>query len=192
MHKILYEAAARIRSSQPESRYNRELENSEGNLDGLKLSGHDLAITEISPHPRHKKQMKPHQLEGFNFLLSNLITENPGGCILAHAPGSGKTFMIISFMQSFLAHYPDARPLVVLPKGILPTWKREFQRWQVEDISLLDFYSMKADNRLQQSEVLKQWVDKRSILFLGYKQFSTIVSGDRTCKMTAYCREVLL
>ncbi|XP_074286198.1 protein CHROMATIN REMODELING 35-like isoform X1 [Silene latifolia] len=187
-----YIKAARIRSSRPGSRYDRELENSEGNLDGLKLSGHDLAVTEISPHPRHKKQMKPHQLEGFNFLLSNLITENPGGCILAHAPGSGKTFMIISFMQSFLAHYPDARPLVVLPKGILPTWKREFQRWQVEDISLLDFYSMKAENRHQQSEVLKQWVDKKSILFLGYKQFSTIVSGDRTCKMTAYCREVLL
>uniref|UniRef100_A0A803LDM3 Uncharacterized protein n=2 Tax=Chenopodium quinoa TaxID=63459 RepID=A0A803LDM3_CHEQI len=136
--------------------------------------------------------MKPHQSEGFNFLLSNLMTENPGGCILAHAPGSGKTFMIISFMQSFLAQYPDARPLVVLPKGILPTWKKEFQRWQVEDIPLLDFYSMKAENRFQQKEVLRQWVEQRSILFLGYKQFSTIVTGDSSCKATAYCQEVLL
>ena len=61
-----------------------------------KLSWVDLAVKEVSAHPRHKKQMKPHQLEGFNFLLSNLITEKTGGYILAHAPGSGKTFMIIS------------------------------------------------------------------------------------------------
>lgn len=109
--------------------------------------------------------MKPHQVEGFNFLLSNLVTDNPGGCILAHAPGSGKTFMIISFIQSFMAKYPFARPLVVLPRGILPAWKKEFQRWQVEDIPL---YYVKADGRSQQLEVLKQWAAKRSILFLGY------------------------
>ncbi|KAL2926533.1 Protein CHROMATIN REMODELING 35 [Bienertia sinuspersici] len=187
-----YIKAARVRTYRSDSRSNRENDDTDTNLDGIKLPGHDLAVTEISAHPRHKKQMKPHQLEGFNFLLSNLITENPGGCILAHAPGSGKTFMIISFMQSFLAQYPDARPLVVLPKGILPTWKKEFQRWQVEDIPLLDFYSMKADNRIQQKEVLKQWVEQRSILFLGYKQFSTIVTGDSSCKTTAYCQEVLL
>lgn len=187
-----YIKAARVRSYRSDSRSNRDNDDTDIHLDGIKLPGHDLAVTEISAHPRHKKQMKPHQLEGFNFLLSNLITENPGGCILAHAPGSGKTFMIISFMQSFLAQYPDARPLVVLPKGILPTWKKEFQRWQVEDIPLLDFYSMKADNRIQQKEVLKQWVEQRSILFLGYKQFSTIVTGDSSCKITAYCQEVLL
>lgn len=117
--------------------------------------------------------MKPHQVEGFNFLLSNLVTDNPGGCILAHAPGSGKTFMIISFMQSFMAKYPFARPLVVLPRGILPTWKKEFQRWQVEDIPLYDCYShAKADSRAHQLDVLKKWAAKRSILFLGYSSMS--------------------
>jgi len=85
---------------------------------GMKGHEHDLAVTEVCPHPKHRKQMKSHQIEGFNFLLSNLVSENPGGCILAHAPGCRKTFMIISFMQSFLARYPDATPLVVLPKGI--------------------------------------------------------------------------
>ncbi|KAL7259381.1 hypothetical protein ACSBR1_005306 [Camellia fascicularis] len=97
--------------------------------------------------------MKPHQVEGFNFLLSNLVAENLGGCIMAHTPGSRKTFMIISFMQSFMAKYSHARPLVVLPRGILATWKKEFLRWQVEDIPLYDFYSVKADNRAQQLEV---------------------------------------
>ena len=54
--------------------------------DGVKQSGQDSAIIEIGAHPRHKNQMKPHQVEGFNFLLSNLVAENRGGCILAHAP----------------------------------------------------------------------------------------------------------
>ncbi|XP_030549550.1 protein CHROMATIN REMODELING 35-like [Rhodamnia argentea] len=160
-------------------------------LAGFDLPLDDLAVTEIAAHPRHMKQMKPHQVEGFNFLVSNLITDNPGGCILAHAPGSGKTFMMISFMQSFLAKYPHARPLVVLPKGILPTWKKEFQTWQVEDIPLLDFYN-KADSRSQQLEVLKQWINQKSILFLGYKQFSAIVCDSGASAHSIKCQEILL
>jgi DNA repair and recombination RAD54-like protein len=63
-----------------------------------------------------------------------------------------------------------------MPKGILATWKKEFATWQVEDIPLIDFYSSKADKRSRQLDVLEQWVKQRSILFLGYKQFSVIVS----------------
>ncbi|KAK6946526.1 SNF2, N-terminal, partial [Dillenia turbinata] len=175
-----------------EPRSSKDGERIESSLDGLKLSEHDFAVTEISAHPRHMKQMKPHQVEGFNFLLRNLVTDNPGGCILAHAPGSGKTFMIISFMQSFLAKYPHARPLVVLPKGILPTWRKEFRRWQIEDIPLYDFYTPKAESRAQQLQVLKKWVDDRSILFLGYKQFSSIICGTQSSSEASACQEILL
>ncbi|CAL4998004.1 unnamed protein product [Urochloa decumbens] len=157
----------------------------------VKLS-EDFIVADIAIHPRHAKQMRPHQLEGFNFLVKNLIGDKPGGCILAHAPGSGKTFMLISFIQSFLARYPSARPLVVLPKGILGTWKREIQRWQVQDIPLYDFYSVKAEKRVDQLEVLKSWEDRMSILFLGYKQFSTIISDDSGSKAAVACRERLL
>uniref|UniRef100_A0A0E0I051 Helicase ATP-binding domain-containing protein n=1 Tax=Oryza nivara TaxID=4536 RepID=A0A0E0I051_ORYNI len=152
----------------------------------------DFIVSDIAIHPRHAKQMRPHQLEGFSFLVKNLVGDKPGGCILAHAPGSGKTFMLISFIQSFLAKYPSARPLVVLPKGILGTWKREFQRWQVEDIPLYDFYSVKADKRTEQLEVLKSWEARMSILFLGYKQFSRIICGDGDGNIAAACRDRLL
>lgn len=180
------------RSYFQESKSTKDKEGIDISHDGVKMSGQEFTVAEISAHPRHWKQMKPHQIEGFNFLLSNLVTEDPGGCILAHAPGSGKTFMIISFMQSFLAKYPHARPLVVLPRGILSTWKKEFQRWQVEDIPLLDFYSVKAENRAQQLEVLQQWASQRSILFLGYKQFSTIVCDNENSKAATHCQEILL
>ncbi|KAI3712196.1 hypothetical protein L1987_70746 [Smallanthus sonchifolius] len=162
-------------------------------LDGVKLPKTDFCASELTVHPRHKKQMKPHQIEGFNFLLSNLgSSENPGGCILAHAPGSGKTFLLISFIQSFMAKYPDARPLVILPRGILGTWKKEFIRWQVEDLLLLDMYSGKTDGRGQQLEVLKKWANQRSILFLGYQLFSSIVCDNDTSPVSALCQDILL
>ena len=102
-----------------ESRSDRSGEAAGPVLDGVRSPGKDFSVGDISAHPRHKKQMKPHQVEGFNFLLSNLVSENPGGCILAHAPGSGKTFMLISFIQSFMAKYPDARPFAPVESGLL-------------------------------------------------------------------------
>ncbi|XP_017229267.1 protein CHROMATIN REMODELING 35 [Daucus carota subsp. sativus] len=158
----------------------------------MRSSGHDLVATEFYAHPRHSKVMKPHQVAGFNFLARNLVNDNPGGCILAHAPGSGKTLMIISFIQSFMAKDPSARPLVVLPKGILPIWKKEFLSWQVDKVPLLDFYSVNATGRTQQLEVLKQWVNTRSILFLGYMQFTSIVCDDSSDENTSTCQKFLL
>ncbi|KAL2477056.1 SNF2 domain-containing protein/helicase domain-containing protein [Forsythia ovata] len=175
-----------------DGRSSKDMDQTEILPDGFKPSATEFTVADIYPHPRHKRVMKPHQVEGFNFLLSNLVTDNPGGCIMAHAPGSGKTFMIISFLQSFMAKYPFARPLVVLPRGILAIWKKEFLRWQVEDLPLYDFYSVKADSRSQQLEVLKEWAKERSILFLGYKQFSSIVCDSDNGKIPAACQEILL
>lgn len=159
---------------------------------GLKSQEHDLLLAEIAIHPRHQKMMRPHQLEGFNFLVRNLLSEKPGGCILAHAPGSGKTFMLISFIQSFFGKFPFSRPLIILPKGILSTWKKEFNKWQVEEIPLFDLYSVKAEGRSKQLDVLKSWEEKKSILFMGYKQFANIVCDDRETGAAYACKEYLL
>jgi DNA repair and recombination RAD54-like protein len=124
-------------------------------------------------------------------LIKNLADENdPGGCILAHAPGSGKTFMVISFVQSFLARYPAGRPLIILPKGILATWRTEFLHWQIEKIPLYDFYSSKAGTRSEQLKVLNLWEENKSILLVGYEQFSHIIS-DQTCKSEAVQEKLL-
>ncbi|KAF9588599.1 hypothetical protein IFM89_013686 [Coptis chinensis] len=180
------------RTYMSESRSTKEREDREASAFSGVNTSHDLAVCDISVHPRHMKQMKAHQLEGFNFLVRNLVSGDPGGCILAHAPGSGKTFMIISFIQSFLAKYPHARPLVVLPKGILATWKKEFSIWQVEDFPLYDFYTSKAESREEQLIILKQWVEHKGILFLGYKQFANIVSKSDINSSAAACHDILL
>ncbi|CBI38030.3 unnamed protein product, partial [Vitis vinifera] len=128
-----YTKVKRSRTYMYEPRNTKDREPTDDPSDGLGFSEHNLTVTEIHAHPRHSMQMKPHQVEGFNFLVSNLVAENPGGCILAHAPG-----------------------------------------------------------RPQQLEVLKQWVAEKSILFLGYKQFSSIVCGDGASKATIACQEILL
>ncbi|KAL5217914.1 hypothetical protein ABZP36_018598 [Zizania latifolia] len=166
--------------------------------DADEIANPSRAILEMVPdalsiHPQHSQKMKPHQVEGFNFLIKNLADENnPGGCILAHAPGSGKTFLLISFVHSFLARYPAGRPLIILPKGILTTWRTEFLRWQVEDIPLYDFYSSKADKRSEQLKVLNLWEGSRSILLLGYQQFACIVSDHTSDIEAIMCQEKLL
>ncbi|RVX12210.1 Protein chromatin remodeling 35 [Vitis vinifera] len=172
--------------------YTKDGKPTDDHSDGLRFSENDSSVTVIHAHPRHGRQMKPHQVEGFNFLVSNLVADDPGGCILANAPGSGKTFMIISFMQSFLTKHPEVRSLVVLPKSILATWKKEFLTWQVEDIPLYDFYSVKADRPSQQLDVLKQWVVEKSILFLGHTQFTAIVSGDGASEAELTCQELIM
>ncbi|KAK1262915.1 DNA repair and recombination protein RAD54 [Acorus gramineus] len=136
------------------SQNTKESDQNESQIFGLKEFDNELAGADISVHPRHSKQMRSHQIEGFNFL------------------------------------YPHARPLIVLPKGILATWKKEFDRWQVEEIPIFDLYAVKL--RSQQLEVLDRWIEVKSILFCGYKQFSTIVCGSTSCKTTAACRERLL
>ncbi|PNT66962.1 hypothetical protein BRADI_3g18907v3, partial [Brachypodium distachyon] len=130
----------------------------------------DFIFEDAAIHPMHAKEIRLHQFEGFKFLVKNLMsTSDPGGCIIAHAPGSGKTFMVISFIQSFLAKHSSARVLVVLPKGIVGTWKREFQRWQVEDIPMYDFYSAKANTRTGHLKVLNSWASHKIVQWLLHK-----------------------
>lgn len=125
---LLYQSTRKSYYYEPHGSRNNADDNTD--FESLKLPQDDFEVTEIAIHPRHRKLIKSHQMEGFDFLVKNLVSESPSGCILAHAPGSGKTFMLIAFIQSFLAKYPSARPLVILPKGILPTWKRELQRYR--------------------------------------------------------------
>lgn len=63
--------------------------------------------------PHLERHMQKHQKEGFEFLWRNLAgldsrrqpfwpPREPGGCVLSHAPGTGKSFLVISFLQSYM------------------------------------------------------------------------------------------
>ncbi len=78
-----------------------------------------LGIPGLEVHPSLEEALHLHQLDGFKFLSRHLVEEDAGGCMLAFAPGTGKTFLVISFLQSFLTQVPHAKPVVVAPKGML-------------------------------------------------------------------------
>lgn len=75
--------------------------------DSDKLSHQSGSVLDLIPCDSSK--MYPHQLEGFEFMwkniagstdlkdLSNSEPNDVGGCIISHAPGTGKTCMTILF-----------------------------------------------------------------------------------------------
>jgi DNA repair and recombination RAD54-like protein len=103
---------------------------------------HGPGMTETSLFdaiPELEKYMQKHQKEGFQFLWRNLAGLGPGGlmteiggCVLSHAPGTGKTFLIISFLQSYMSANPNCRPLIIAPKIMLQPWEQEFRKWNVD------------------------------------------------------------
>ncbi|KAL3629977.1 hypothetical protein CASFOL_026289 [Castilleja foliolosa] len=92
--------------------------------------------------PGIENELYPHQREGLEFMWNNMagsITidemKHPltggRGCIISHAPGTGKTRLTIVFLQTFLKMYPTYRPVIIAPKGMLLTWEAEILKWKV-------------------------------------------------------------
>lgn len=142
--------------------------------DSVSCQSHDLFEQHDSVWkiiPELEKKMNVHQKRAFEFLWRNIagslvpeemkdLDNDVGGCIIAHAPGTGKTFTIISFLQSYMTLFPRCKPLIIAPKSMLHTWAREFPKWNVNIPvyilnSLRDFRRGETPMRL--SAMLKSW-----------------------------------
>ncbi|KAL0346526.1 UNVERIFIED_CONTAM: SNF2 domain-containing protein CLASSY 3 [Sesamum calycinum] len=94
--------------------------------------------------PGIRETMYEHQREGLEFLWKNLAgttnlaqvktaeSRNLEGCIISHAPGTGKTRLTIVFIETYLKLFPDSRPLIIAPASMLLTWEEEFRKWDVQ------------------------------------------------------------
>ncbi|KAL8253864.1 hypothetical protein R6Q59_032085 [Mikania micrantha] len=94
--------------------------------------------------PGVKESMYPHQRDGFEFIwnkiaggtyidkLEKRLPTGGSGCIISHAPGTGKSRLTIVFLQAFLKMYPSSRPLIIAPRSMLLTWEEEFKKWNVD------------------------------------------------------------
>ena len=85
--------------------------------------------------------MRDYQLEGLNWLLKMHDCKING--VLADEMGLGKTLQTISIM-AYLAianeNEENRRPhLVIVPKGTLPNWMREFRVW-CPSLQVFEFY----------------------------------------------------
>lgn len=90
-----------------------------------------------------RRHMYPHQLDGFQFLWKNIagatmvedlktsLPKGGSGCIISHAPGTGKSFLTIVFLLTFMKVHPTCRPVIIAPVTMLRAWGNELKRWEV-------------------------------------------------------------
>ncbi|XP_059444833.1 SNF2 domain-containing protein CLASSY 4-like [Corylus avellana] len=179
--------------------------------------------------PGIKSSMYPHQRDGFEFIWKNIAggiyldklknqttTSGGSGCIMSHAPGTGKTRLTIVFLQTYMKLHPECRPVIVAPLGMLLTWEEEFRKWKF-DIPFHNLNQSKlsgketltermvASYRLKQGRYLNKlvirslkiysWKQNSSILGLTYQLFGKLAgtgigTGTGTC--TSLFRKELL
>ncbi|KAL5991239.1 hypothetical protein ACLOJK_012146 [Asimina triloba] len=139
--------------------------------------------------PGVKKTLYPHQQEGFEFIWKHLAGDEVDGCVISHAPGTGKTCLAILFIQTFMAVFPQCRPIILAPYSMLLSWENEFSKWKVNiPIHILNKseFSGKEDGaalRLGHKKCKKwvrlvkifSWNKGNSILGLTYNLFEKLV-----------------
>lgn len=153
--------------------------------------------------------MYQHQQEAFEFMwrnlaggidLNKLISHSKpdvvGGCVISHAPGTGKTRLSIVFIQTYMKVFPDCRPMIIAPRGMLLTWETEARKWNVNipihNLNSLE-YTGKEDKAIISSLTSRQprtkmsvrlvklcsWSKGNSILGVSYNLFKKL-SSERT------------
>ncbi|RHN80703.1 putative DNA helicase chromatin remodeling SNF2 family [Medicago truncatula] len=156
--------------------------------------------------PELKENMHAHQKKAFEFLWKNIAgsmeqslmeekSNTSGGCVISHAPGAGKTFLIISFLVSYLKLFPEKRPLVLAPKTTLYTWQKEFEKWNIPmPVYLIHSSQTQRHSMTPKSVVLpgvsnsngvkhdfdclqkiKSWNSHPSVLVMGYSSFLALM-----------------
>uniref|UniRef100_A0ACD5VP14 Uncharacterized protein n=1 Tax=Avena sativa TaxID=4498 RepID=A0ACD5VP14_AVESA len=167
--------------------------------------------------PGVREDMFPHQVEGFEFMWKRLAggidieqlkqtmnSDTTSGCVISHAPGTGKTRLAITFVQSYLEVFPHCRPVIIAPRGMLATWEQEFRKWKVklpfhvlssseiqwnEDKTIQKLVSRDeclrqklSVNKLSQKSTLMlklaSWYEGSSIIGLSYSLYRNLAKGE--------------
>ncbi|KAL0464248.1 UNVERIFIED_CONTAM: SNF2 domain-containing protein CLASSY 3 [Sesamum latifolium] len=170
-----------------------------------------------------EKEMYPHQREGFEFMWRNIagdirieklkqtLPDGGRGCIISHAPGTGKTRLTIMFLLTFLKLYPICRPVIIAPRGMLLTWESEFIKWDVHiPFHNLNKEELSGDENAIAANLIGQvgggggmsrdyirllklysWMKGRSILGVSYKLFEKLAGEKGKKGQNEQIRKVL-
>ncbi|EAY97928.1 hypothetical protein OsI_19844 [Oryza sativa Indica Group] len=162
-----------------------------------------------------------HQREAFEFMWTNLVGDirlneikhgaKPdvvGGCVICHAPGTGKTRLAIVFIQTYMKVFPDCRPVIIAPRGMLFAWEQEFKKWNVNvpfHIMNTTDYSGKEDRdicrlikkehrteKLTRLVKLFSWNRGHGVLGISYGLYMKLTSEKVGCTGENKVRTILL
>ncbi|XP_027335244.1 SNF2 domain-containing protein CLASSY 4-like [Abrus precatorius] len=158
--------------------------------------------------PDIKESLYPHQQEGFEFIwtrlagtidlctLKNVDPCSEGGCIISHAPGTGKTRLTMVFLQTYLQVFPKCLPVIIAPANLLLTWEDELRKWDIgipfhnfNNPELSGKENVDAAKELEWSRSLRQnkdairmlklcsWYKEKSILLISYHLYEKLAGG---------------
>uniref|UniRef100_A0ACD5U301 Uncharacterized protein n=1 Tax=Avena sativa TaxID=4498 RepID=A0ACD5U301_AVESA len=165
--------------------------------------------------------MYQHQREAFEFMWTNLVGDirldelkhgaKPdvvGGCVICHAPGTGKTRLAIVFIQTYMKVFPNCRPVIIAPRGMLFAWEQEFKKWDVNvpfHIMNTTDYTGKEDGdicrlikkkhrteKLTRLVKLLSWNKGHGILGISYGLYMKLTSEKAGCTGENKVRSILL
>lgn len=92
---------------------------------------------DVAPPTVLVNTLRPYQLTGFRWLVNNI--RNGFGSLLADDMGLGKTLQTISLIM-YLKQQNLLKPiLIVVPSGLVQTWRRELEHW-AKDLRVHLFY----------------------------------------------------
>ncbi|XP_039141613.1 SNF2 domain-containing protein CLASSY 3-like [Dioscorea cayenensis subsp. rotundata] len=156
-----------------------------------------------------RKSLYPHQHEAFEFMWKNLAggihldklnleakSDDTGGCVIAHAPGTGKTRLAVVFIDSYLKVFPKCRPVIVAPTGMLRMWGVEFRLLctglPVHNLNAAEYSGSEVDYaralgvkdprsmRLMRIVKLLSWVKAGGVLLISYCLFNQLTAEGST------------
>ena len=149
----------------------------------------------IEVHKHLKKRLKPHQLDGIQFMYDCCIESvekckagSPGsGAILAHCMGLGKTFQVITFLTTVLNYhylFGFKRALVVCPLNTILNWKAEFNKWlkDMDDAPEVSVLTDSIHNNQKRLEIVENWFETSGVLIIGYSLFRLLSTGSNIRK----------
>ncbi|KAI9677436.1 MAG: hypothetical protein M1817_006390 [Caeruleum heppii] len=145
------------------------------------------------------KQIKPHQIEGVQFMWREVVTDKKSlqGCLLAHTMGLGKTMQVITLLVTIAeaAKSPQLSPqippslrqsrtLILCPPSLLDNWWDEILMWapipvenNVGQLRKVDSLLFGMNDRLLE---ISGWYEEGGILLISYDMFRLMIRNKPT------------
>ncbi|MCJ1282973.1 hypothetical protein MMC26_002300 [Xylographa opegraphella] len=139
-------------------------------------------------------RIQPHQLEGIQFMWSEIVTnDQEQGCLLAHSMGLGKTMQVITLLVTIAEasqhtneivsnQVPEdlrkTRALILCPPSLVDNWYDEVLMWMPGAASTIlgDIHKISAAiTPSQRLAEIQKWADNGGVLLVGYNMFKNLV-----------------
>lgn len=149
--------------------------------------------------PQIGLRVKPHQLNGIQFMWRELIEdENKQGCLLAHTMGLGKTMQVISLLatisaaassddpkirQQVPAAFYRSQSLILCPSSLIENWYEEFLMWAPVQSGIGPLRKITTSATMpERLQEVCDWNEEGGVLIMSYDIFRTWILNRETNK----------